>query len=212
MSSKAVLKTSERPVYSRPSFQQAMTLNSLQAQRVMVRAFEKVSRALYFIDVIIHIIGTEEQAEAIEGMVLGRVENLQQEFAKEEQRLDKLLEDHGIDLLPSYDHPVEYQLKISCPQLARFAAILKQLDTLNGKVDSLWLHLVLDNKQCLQAKRQLSQQVIKLGNRIIGIEGYARASIKNLGKQPEVEQQVDAEMVSLPTEQIDVVETDRLAV
>lgn len=198
------LKNIEKPVYSRPSFQQAITLNSLQAQRVMVRAFEKVSRALYFIDVILHIIGTEEQVGAIEGMVLGHIDNLQQEFTKEEQRLDKLLEDHGIDLLPSYDHPVEYQLKISCPQLARFAAILKQLDTLNGKVDSLWLHLVLDNKQCLQAKRQLSQQVIKLGNRIIGIEGYARASIKNLGKQPEVEQQVGAEVISLPTEAIAV--------
>ncbi|MFT8259153.1 MAG: hypothetical protein ACMZI2_07600 (plasmid) [Candidatus Symbiodolus clandestinus] len=56
-----VEKTNGKPVYSRPSFIQALTLNSLQAQRVMVRAFEKVSRALYFIDVILHIIGTEEQ-------------------------------------------------------------------------------------------------------------------------------------------------------
>lgn len=204
MGSKEVLKTSERPVYSRPSFQQVLTLNSLPAQRAMARSFEKVSRALYFIDVIMHIIGTEEQAGSIEEVVLSHIDNLKQQFIQEEQRLDKLLEEHGIELLPNYDHPVEYQLKISCPQLARFAAILKQLDTLNSKVDTLWLHLVLDNKQRKQANQNLGQQVIRLGNRIIGMEEYARKSIQQLGKQAEVDQQVGAEVISLPTETIAV--------
>lgn len=202
MSNDDVLKTKERPVYSRPSFQQVIKLNNLWAQRAMTRAFSNVSRALYFIDVIMHIIGNGEYTDSIERLVLEKINERKKGFDQEEQRFDKLLGDNGIDRLPDYDHPVEYKIEISCPQLASFAAIIKQLDTLIIKVDALWLNNILDNKQRLQANQQLFQRVIKLGNQIIGMEGHARKSIQNFGKQAEVEQQLGAEVIALPTEKI----------
>lgn len=41
---------------SNPVFKQTLKLNSLQAQRVMTRAFWRVSRSLFSIDVILRII------------------------------------------------------------------------------------------------------------------------------------------------------------
>lgn len=202
MSSNDVLKTKGLAVYSRPSFQQLITLNSLWAQRAMTRAFSNVSRALYFIDVIMHIVGNGEYTDSIERLVLEKINKQKKGFDQEEQRFDKLLGDNGIDRLPDYDHPVEYKIEISGPQLVSFAAIIKQLDALTIKVDALWLNSILDNKQRLQASQQLFQRVIKLGNQIIGMEGHARKSIQNFGKQAEVEQQLGAEVIALLTEKI----------
>ncbi|MCZ5096726.1 hypothetical protein O5851_25075 [Escherichia coli] len=46
--------------YSRPVFKQVLKVNSLQAQRVMERSFERVSNSLFSIDVILRIIGEQD--------------------------------------------------------------------------------------------------------------------------------------------------------
>ena len=55
--------------YSRPVFDQTVTLQSEQAQRVYEREFRRVVEALYAIDVILRIIGDSQEADSVEGMV-----------------------------------------------------------------------------------------------------------------------------------------------
>jgi hypothetical protein len=56
----------ERTHYSNPVFKQTLSLNTLQAQRVMTRTFGRVSRSLFSIDVILRIIGEQEEMDQVE--------------------------------------------------------------------------------------------------------------------------------------------------
>ncbi|EOW3238702.1 hypothetical protein ACOV3A_004568 [Citrobacter freundii] len=51
--------------YSRPVFKQVLKVNSLQAQRVMERSFERVSNSLFSIDVILRIIGEQDEIDQV---------------------------------------------------------------------------------------------------------------------------------------------------
>ncbi len=51
--------------YSRPVFKQVLKVNSLQAQRVMERSFERVSNSLFSIDVILRIIGEQDEIDQL---------------------------------------------------------------------------------------------------------------------------------------------------
>ena len=55
--------------YSRPVFDQTVTLQREQAQRVYEREFRRVVEALYAIDVILRIIGDSQEADTVESMV-----------------------------------------------------------------------------------------------------------------------------------------------
>lgn len=62
--------------YSRPVFKQVLKVNSLQAQRVMERSFERVSNSLFSIDVILRIIGEQDEIDQVETVILERVQGL----------------------------------------------------------------------------------------------------------------------------------------
>ncbi|WP_458793715.1 hypothetical protein [Klebsiella quasipneumoniae] len=55
--------------YSRPVFKQVLKVNSLQAQRVMERSFERVSNSLFSIDVILRIIGEQDEIDQVETVI-----------------------------------------------------------------------------------------------------------------------------------------------
>jgi hypothetical protein len=56
----------ERARHSNPVFKQTLTINTLQAQRVIDRVFWRVSRSLFSIDVILRIIGEQEEMDQVE--------------------------------------------------------------------------------------------------------------------------------------------------
>ncbi|WP_439848238.1 hypothetical protein [Salmonella enterica] len=174
--------------YSRPVFKQALKVNSLQAQRVMERSFERVSNSLFSIDVILRIIGEQDEIDQVETVILEHIAKVSEDLDKATAQLNKLMEDNGIDMMPGYTNPTEYTIEINSPQVAQFAHLIRKLDTLMGIVDTLWLNTVLTSKQRTDATYQWQQRLIKLAGRIIGIEKRARISAHTKGKEGEVAQ------------------------
>ncbi|ALZ82544.1 hypothetical protein GL272_19790 [Aeromonas veronii] len=177
-----------RPDYSRPVFKQSLTMNSLQAQRVMDRSFDRVSNSLFSIDVILRIIGEQDEIDQVETVILELIAKVSEDLDKSHGQLKKLMEDNGIQGMPGYSKPNTYDIEISSPQVAQFIHLIRKLDALMGIVDALWLNAILSNKQRTEANYQWQQRLFKLAGRIIGIEKRARVSAHAKGKESEVEQ------------------------
>ncbi len=181
-----------RPDYSRPVFKQSLTMNSLQAQRVMDRSFDRVSNSLFSIDVILRIIGEPGEIDQVEAVILELIAKVSEDLDKSNGQLKKLMDDNGIDGMPGYSKPSTYDIEISSPQVAQFVHLIRKLDGLMGIVDTLWLNAILSNKQRTEANYQWQQRLFKLAGRIIGLEKRARIAAHAKGKENEVAQAAPA--------------------
>jgi hypothetical protein len=177
---------SERQPYSRPVFRQKLKVNSLQAQRVMERSFDRVSNALFSLDVILRIIGDQKEVGQVEEMVQGHFDKVSEDMGKAMTQLQKVMSDNGIEAVPGYSAPVEYEVEITSPQVAQFARLIRNLDELMSLVDTLWLNAILSSQQRSDATYEWQQRLIKLAGRIIGMEKRARISAHSKGKDQEV--------------------------
>ena len=178
----------ERQPYSRPVFRQKLVVNSLQAQRVMERSFDRVSSALFSLDVILRIIGDQEEIDQVEEIIQNHISATSEEMDNAMNQLRKIMADNGIDAVPGYSAPAEYTIEIPSPQVAQIARLIRSLDELMSLVDTLWLNSILSSQQRSDATFQWQQRLIKLAGKIIGIEKRARISAHSKGKEKEVEE------------------------
>jgi hypothetical protein len=172
--------------YSRPVFDQRITIQSEQAQRVFEREFARVVSSLYAIDVILRIIGDDREIDEVEGMVGAMIGDCAKDIQDEKGRIEKLREDNGITASPRYTNPEQVEVRIVSPQVSQFVALLQKMDELMIALDALWLCGVLSNKQRSDGVYQWQQRLLRLGRRIVAIERRARASAGRRGKLAEV--------------------------
>jgi hypothetical protein len=178
-----------KPVYSRPVFKQTLTVNSLEAQRVTARIFERVQRALLSLDVILRIMGQQEAIDPLEALIGEQMTALDRDFEQEAARLKALMDEHGIQAMPTYTHPVQYDIAISSPRAAQFTGLIRKLDKLMAQMDTLWLNSVLTSPQRLEANYQWQQQLFTLAGRILNMEYRARKAVYAPGNSAETEGQ-----------------------
>ena len=184
-----------RSTFSRPVFDQTITIRSNHAQRLLDRGFLLVVRALYGIDVVLRIIGDEEEMDQVEEAVGSLIGALAEELKTEHARLAQLREANGISATPRYTNPKRITVHISSPQLAQYTALIEELDRLMTVMDALWLTGVLTNKQRADGAYQWRTRVLRTGREIIDIERRARASAEKRGKGEELSG-VDASVVA----------------
>lgn len=178
--------TPAKPHYSRPVFRQSLTVNSLQAQRVMERSFEQVSFAFFSLDVILRIIGDQSDIDQVDQVIQELRERVAEDMQKQLSQLQKMMSDNDIAEVPAYSSPIVYPIEITSPQTAQFARLIKGLDELMAVVDTLWLHGLFTTHQRSNATYEWQQRLIKLAGRIIGMEKRARISAHTKGKSAEV--------------------------
>lgn len=174
-----------RPTFSRPVFDQSFAVQSEHAQRLLDRGFHLVVRALYGIDAVLPIIGEEAETAEVEALVTRLVATCAAELQGEQARLEKLCEDHGVAERPRYTRPEEVKVRVSSPQVAQFAALIRALDALMIVMDALWLTGVLTNQQRADGAYAWRRRVLRLGREIIAIERRAQAAARARGAMPE---------------------------
>jgi hypothetical protein len=177
--------TSSR-AFSRPVFDHTITIHSNHAQRVLDRDFQLVVRALYGIDVVLRILGDDEEMDQVEEIVSGLIGELAAALRAEMARLAELRESNAISATPRYTNPREVSVHISSPQLAQYTALVEELDRLMIAMDTLWLTGVLTNKQRARGAYDWRTRLLRTGRRIIEIERRARASAEKRGKTEEI--------------------------
>ncbi len=184
-----------RQSFSRPVFDETITIQSNHAQRLLDRGFLLVVRALYGIDVVLRILGDDEEMDQVEGIVGSLIGALATELRAEHARLAQLREANGISATPRYTNPRKITVHISSPQLAQYTALIEELDRLMTVMDTLWLTGVLTNKQRADGAYQWRIRVLRTGREIIEIERRARAAAQKRGKGEELESVEESEVV-----------------
>jgi hypothetical protein len=177
-----------RSPFSRPVFDQTIAIHSHHAQRLLDRGFHLVVRALYGIDVVLRILGDDQEMDEVEAIVGKLIGELATELRAEGARLGELRAAHGITSTPRYTHPQEITVHISSPQLAQYTALIEELDRLMITMDTLWLTGVLTNKQRAAGAYAWRSRLLRTGRQIIEIERRARASAERRGKSAEIEE------------------------
>jgi hypothetical protein len=152
-----------RSTFSRPVFDQTITIHSNHAQRLLDRGFLLVLRALYGIDVVRRIIGDDEEMDQVEEIVGSLIGELADELKAEHARLAQLRETKGIGTTPRYTNPRRITVHISSPQLAQYTALIEELDRLMTVMDALWLTGVLTNKQRADGAYQWRTRALRTG-------------------------------------------------
>lgn len=170
-----------------PAFEQTLKLNTLQAQKVMRRVFSRAAGSLYRIDVILRIIGGDDDAERVELVITQMLSELETALQEADAEMAKALEENGVDSLPVYDSPTVEKVRITSPHVARFVSLIRKLDALIAQIDALWLSALMSNKERNDAVYRWQQKVIGLGSRIIGLERRARQAAQRKGKGEEVD-------------------------
>lgn len=184
-----------RDAFSRPVFDQTIRIQSHHAQRLLDRGFLLVVPALYGIDVVLRIIGDDEEMDQVEEIVGSLIGELAEELRAEHARLAQLREANGISATPRYTNPKQITVHISSPQLAQYTALVEELDRLMTVMDTLWLTGVLTNKQRADGAYQWRPRVLRAGREIMDIERRARGSAQRRGKGEELEGVEDSEVV-----------------
>ena len=193
------MSAARRDAFSRPVIDQTIRIQINHSQRLLDRGFLLVVRALYGIDVVLRIIGDDEEMDQVEEIVGKLIAELAEELRAEHGRLAQLRESNGISATPRYNNPKQITVHISSPQLAQYTALIEELDRLMTVMDTLWLTGVLTNKQRADGAYQWRTRVLRTGREIIEIERRARASAEKRGKGDElaeVEEPVVAQEVS----------------
>jgi hypothetical protein len=198
------MSAARRDAFSRPVFDQTIRIQSNHAQRLLDRGFLLVVRALYGIDVVLRIIGDDEEMDQVEEIVGKLITELAEELRTEHARLAQLRETNGISAMPRYTNPKQITVHISSPQLAQYTALIEELDRLMTVMDTLWLTGVLTNKQRADGAYQWRTRVLRTGREIIEIERRARASAEKRGKGEELEEVGESEVArEVPEEEED---------
>lgn len=175
---------------SRPLFYKTLLVNSFYVQQVMDRSFDRTSKALFSLDVILRIIGDEKEVDEVEGIIQGHMDNVEADLARFSAQMEALLNQEGYkkEDIPDYSSPVKYELEITSPKVGRFIRLAEQLDSLLGLVDFLWLTGIISSKQRTDGSNEWRRRLTNLAGRIIGMEKRARISAHRNGKQKEVEE------------------------
>lgn len=175
------------PGISIPAYEQNITINSLQAQKVMRRVFSRASSSLYRIDVILRIISTADDADAVESIIEKEMHEVEEAMTQAKTRFETLLENNGITSLPVYDVVYKEDVRIISPHVGRFLGLVRRLDELVSMIDALWLNGLVVNKDRNSEVYRWQQRIITLGSRIINLERRARQSARTQGKESEVD-------------------------
>lgn len=182
-----------KPKYSNPVLERTVTLNSEYTQRTFHRGFKRTARALYAIDVILRIIGNDEETDEVEDAIDKMISDWVKAITDERGRLQELRKANGIDADPVYTAPKEIKIRIASPQAGRYMEMLRLYDSLVKDIDALWMHQILTNKQRRQLIHDWQRRTLRLGNKIVDIERRAHKAAKSKGKEDEVRESIGEE-------------------
>lgn len=169
---------------SHPFFTQHVKLNSFHAQQVFDRGFDVCANSIFSLSVVLRIIGTDEQAREVEGVVDERLNKAFEDMRNETARLEKLAEANGIEFNGiEYSKPKEIEAKINSPRAVRYLGIIREFDGMVAKLDTLWLSGVIPDSNYSKSIYEWKRRLLRLAGSIRLIANRAMAAARKRGEQ-----------------------------
>ncbi len=158
---------------SRPFLTQTISLNSLHAQQVVGRSYEMCANALFSLSVVLRFIGTEAQAQEVDALVDGLLDQALEDLRQESLRLREVAESHGIDTALGYTHAKAVDVQITSPRVIRYLAIIREFDGMMAHLDALWLSGGVTDSQYARGVYDWKRRILRLAGQIRQIASRA---------------------------------------
>ncbi len=189
---------------SHPYFTQKVKLHSFHAQQVFDRGFELCANAVFSLSVVLRIIGTDEQAREVEGIVDERLNKMFEDMRGEVSRLEKMAEANGIEFKGiDYSHPKELEAKITSPRAVRYVGLIREFDGLVAKLDTLWLSGMIPDGNYSRSIYEWKRRLLRLAGTIRSIASRAMIAARRKETQGDAKNganQADDIEEAVPTE------------
>jgi hypothetical protein len=189
---------------SHPYFTQKVRLHSFHAQQVFDRGFDLCATAIFSLSVVLRIIGTDDQARNVEGIVDERLSAMFEDIRGEVARLDKLAESNGIEFAGvDYSHPKEVEAKITSPRAVRYIGLIREFDALVAKLDTLWLSGTIPDGIYSRSIYDWKRRILRLAGTIRSISGRAMTAARrkeSQGRERSETNAAPAETTTVPVE------------
>lgn len=157
-----------------PYFIQKVRLQSFHAQQVFERGFETCANAIFSLSVVLRIVGTEDQAREVEGIIDGRLNKAFEDIRAEIARLEKIAENNGIEFVGiEYSSPKDIEAKITSPRAVRYVGLVREFDTLVSKLDTLWLSGVIPDSNYSASIYEWKRRLLRLAGAVRTIANRA---------------------------------------
>jgi len=167
-------------------------VRSQHAQYITQRSFRETIRALYAINVVLLLIGNEDEADKVHRMIAAQIAEVSDALRREQERLQALADDNGGVETPAYTNPKTLNLNVSTPQMGQFLGLVEQLDDLLVLCDGLWFAQIITNRDKKRITHDFRRKVYAQAREIIALNAHARKAIREQGRQEEMDQ-ADAE-------------------
>lgn len=181
--------------FSRPVFDETITVHSDHAQRLIDRGLFRVSSALYAIDVILRIIGDDDEMDQVEEIVNTAIGDCAEAMSRELEQMTLLRTQRGVTRVPRYEAPRTLTVHVHSPQMAQYTALIQSLDRLTIAIDTLWLNGALTSKQRVNGCYAWRVRLLRIGRDIVDLERRARVSADRQGKADEVQAETGGALV-----------------
>lgn len=178
---------------SRAFLTRTMMFRTLQAQKVMARAFDSLARSLFQTSVILRIICSEDEIARVDAYIDEQFEGFMDAMKTETEKYRGMLEMAGIEEHASFTAPRDFEVKIDNPRSMTFLRLIHDLDTLIGAIETCWISALIKDEQRKTETYRWQKQLFRISARIITLEATARNAAVVRGKTDEVQQAAPAE-------------------
>lgn len=199
---------------SNPVMSLEFSFSTLQAQRVLERMDKSVRRSLFNIDVILHIIGDSGEATETDKKVSQDLDAAAKELenAITETESFMLARSIGLDNLVKYTDVHDVVLLIESPLILKYIKLIKQLDNLIRRIDTLWMLQIIGSGQRSEHNAKWQARLIKLAQKIRNIEREAHSNAVKKGKLDEIAKaslEESEEIEAIDGQDIDTISDDK---
>ena len=147
------------------ALRQTLSLQTTVAQRVYNRAFERLKADIYTLTVSARTVDMDEAADIAENFLKDAMDKPARDLKEDIRRTDVLMDENAVETTGNYPSAVELQASFTTPQAKRFLDLIQGVDTLAVRLDALWLHQVIDTRNCKDRQYQWQRRLFKTANR-----------------------------------------------
>ena len=156
-----------RQQYSMPFLMNTLTLKSFHAQQTFTRGFGICSEAIFQLSVVMRAIATEEDAIAVDEAVDRELSVVAKDMKAELERLKQYAEGNGYAYEGvQYSLPQVFTPQITSPRSVLYLSLLRDLDLLVERLDTLWLAGAMSDKEHNQAIFQWKRRTLRVSGTI----------------------------------------------
>ena len=156
-----------RQQYSMPFLMNTLTLKSFHAQQTFTRGFGICSEAIFQLSVVMRAIATEEDAIAVDEAVDRELSVVAKDMKAELERLKQYAEGNGYAYEGvQYSLPRVFTPQITSPRSVLYLSLLRDLDLLVERLDTLWLAGAMTDKEHNQSIFQWKRRTLRVSGTI----------------------------------------------